>query len=139
MNLLKSKSIVFLSPNREGTLSEESVPVTSEGLGSSDFSVPVSVDEPVRRPQIPGLIKPPGVIPNLASTTLPEDDILFQWRLRRKMEKARDWAQSQQQHTRHGNIFSWQPSVSFNPPGGEQDHPCKVAILNIILCVCIYI
>ncbi|XP_008321764.1 proline and serine-rich protein 3 isoform X2 [Cynoglossus semilaevis] len=109
----------------EGTLSEESVPVTSEGLGSSDFSVPVSVDEPVRRPQIPGLIKPPGVIPNLASTTLPEDDILFQWRLRRKMEQARDWAQSQQQHTRHGNIFSWQPSVSFNPPGGEQDHPCK--------------
>ncbi|XP_061094288.1 proline and serine-rich protein 3 isoform X2 [Conger conger] len=84
----------------EHSLSSSSIPISSEGLGCSDLSSPVSVDEPVQRPVVPSFINPttalnsgpvamPSVAALLASRTRPEDDILFQWRLRRKMEQAR--------------------------------------------------
>lgn len=50
------------------------------------------------------------VIPTLVPPIHPEEDILFQWRLRRKMEKAREWAQAQQHfspedlHSTHLNM-----------------------------------
>ncbi|XP_062322642.1 proline and serine-rich protein 3 isoform X1 [Osmerus eperlanus] len=93
----------------EHSVSSGSVPISSEGLACSDFSSPVSVDEPVRRPTIPSLIDSTTVNPRTASfhanpvlkplgrsanRTRPEEDILFQWRLRRKMENARLWPQS---------------------------------------------
>lgn len=83
-------------------LEEDSLPVSSDGVGCSDFSSPISADEPVRRPIISSLHPcniakdSPRVIPPLVTPTHPEEDILFQWRLRRKMEKAREWTQAQQ-------------------------------------------
>ncbi|XP_049322962.1 proline and serine-rich protein 3 [Astyanax mexicanus] len=96
----------------ENSLSSGSsgLPISSEGLGCTDFSSPVSVDEPVRRPIVPGLmdtanllsassvsrgglIPAPSMLGTRGSRTRPEDDILFQWRLRRKMEQARQWSE----------------------------------------------
>ncbi|XP_026880294.2 proline and serine-rich protein 3 isoform X2 [Electrophorus electricus] len=87
------------------------VPISSVGLGCSDFSSPVTVDEPIRRPITPGfmdsanlltVLKPSEGSPLSAQPALgteeqcyrPEGDILFQWRLRRKMEQAREWSQT---------------------------------------------
>ncbi|KAK2831605.1 hypothetical protein Q7C36_016691 [Tachysurus vachellii] len=87
----------------EHTLSSGSsgLPISSEGLGSSDFSDPLSVDEPIRKPTFPSLIDTANLITpkdtaatapeSVGSRPRPEDDILFQWRLRRKMEQARQW------------------------------------------------
>ncbi|KAM6995334.1 proline and serine-rich protein 3 [Tautogolabrus adspersus] len=91
----------------EYTLNDGSIHVSSEGLGCSDFSSPCSIEEPVRRPLIPGvttsaaemassdsiqayLSQKPSFVPSLEPPTRPEDDILFQWRLRRKIEQARE-------------------------------------------------
>ncbi|CAL9705942.1 unnamed protein product [Knipowitschia caucasica] len=82
----------------EFPLEDDSLPVSSEGIGSSEFSSPVSADEPVRKPIISSLPKY-----NTATPLRPEEDILFQWRLRRKMEKAREWTQAQQ----HFDPYSW--------------------------------
>ncbi|XP_029958025.1 proline and serine-rich protein 3 [Salarias fasciatus] len=117
-------------------LGEGSVPVSSEGLGSSDFSPPVTVDEPVRRPLIPSLIKQTTVQERLNSihgassqkpvghsfpaATRPEEDILFQWRLRRKMEQARDWTQPPQSSSfLHPSLGRPSPG-SLLPPGSGQ-------------------
>ncbi|XP_026227495.1 proline and serine-rich protein 3 [Anabas testudineus] len=107
----------------ECTLSDGSIPVSSEGLGFSDFSSPVSVDEPVQRPLIPSLLtttvkvssdSQKSVIPSLVTPTRPEEDILFQWRLRRKMEQAREWPQSIRHSSLQGSTLSWQaPSLSY--------------------------
>ncbi|XP_050931812.1 proline and serine-rich protein 3 isoform X2 [Lates calcarifer] len=108
----------------------------SEGVGCSDFSSPVSIDEPVRRPFIPSLIKSTtvkvssnsdkavssqkSIIPSLGPPTRPEEDILFQWRLRRKMEQARDWPPSLQHSSLHRPTLSWQaPSLSPSSTGGQ--------------------
>ncbi|MGH0188700.1 UNVERIFIED_CONTAM: hypothetical protein FKN15_030641 [Acipenser sinensis] len=81
----------------ESSLSGSSAPVSSEGVGSSSLSSPVSADEPVHGPRVPSLIDPTtGVLsaarlPRLSlPRARPEEDILFQWRLRRKMELARE-------------------------------------------------
>lgn len=121
----------------ECTLGGGSIPVSSEGLACSDFSSPVSVDEPVRRPLIPSLIKSttakakldsvqamssqksPG-FPSSVPPRRPQEDILFQWRLRRKMEQAREWSQSQQHSSLHGSTFSWQgPSLHHPSANGH--------------------
>ncbi|XP_050959411.1 proline and serine-rich protein 3 [Labeo rohita] len=94
----------------EHSLSSGSVPISSEGLGCSDFSSSVSTDEPVRRPFVPTLTgstnKPslckgtsfPPAVGSERSGVRREDDILFQWRLRRKMEQARQWSQEAPSH-----------------------------------------
>ncbi|XP_035019360.2 proline and serine-rich protein 3 isoform X2 [Hippoglossus stenolepis] len=121
--------------DQECSLSDGSVPVSSEGLGSSDFSSPVRIDELVRRPLIPGLItsttakissysnqavgSQTSVIPSLRPPTRPEEDILFQWRLRRKMEQAREWPQSLQHSSRHGTTVNWPASSLRHPSAGE--------------------
>ncbi|KAM4601210.1 proline and serine-rich protein 3 [Polymixia lowei] len=118
----------------ECSVSSGSIPISSEGLGCSDFSSPVSVDEPVRRPLVPSLMEAittavnpssaslhvgpstkPSTTASLVPHTRPEEDILFQWRLRRKMEQARQWPQSQSQQysSLHRPTFSWQ-SPGFN-------------------------
>ncbi|XP_035988073.1 proline and serine-rich protein 3 isoform X2 [Fundulus heteroclitus] len=116
--------------------SDGDFPVSSDGLGCSDFSSPVSVDEPVRQPLIPSVLKPTAVrvipewaraapfqksvIPTMTPPTRPEDDILFQWRLRRKMEQARGWSQSMKQSGLQDSAFSWQaPSLVHQSAGGQ--------------------
>uniref|UniRef100_UPI0037E7E1A2 proline and serine-rich protein 3 isoform X2 n=1 Tax=Semicossyphus pulcher TaxID=241346 RepID=UPI0037E7E1A2 len=110
------------------TLNDGSIQVSSEGLGCSDFSSPVSVDEPVRRTLITAKARSdsaqawssqkPSIIPSLVPPTRPEEDILFQWRLRRKMEQARDWPQ--QHSSLHGPTFSWQaPSLGQTSASGQ--------------------
>ncbi|XP_069041409.1 proline and serine-rich protein 3 isoform X2 [Lepisosteus oculatus] len=82
----------------ETSLSSSSIPVSSEGLGTLDSSSRFSMDEPVRRPTVPSLLDPTtGLVtlaplprPSAGGRPRPEDDILFQWRLRRKMELARE-------------------------------------------------
>ncbi|XP_077063964.1 proline and serine-rich protein 3 isoform X7 [Siphateles boraxobius] len=81
----------------EYSLSSGSVPISSEGLGCSDFSSPVSTDEPVRRPVMSTLMGSIN-IGSEGSGVRREDDILFQWRLRRKMEQARRWSQEAPSH-----------------------------------------
>ncbi|XP_074162807.1 proline and serine-rich protein 3 isoform X2 [Sminthopsis crassicaudata] len=77
-----------ISSSSSGSHDEDtSIPVSSEGLPS--FSPPFTSDPgpgphhrkppPLTRTQVP-----------LPSVAHPEDDILFQWRLRRKMEVARE-------------------------------------------------
>ncbi|XP_059194507.1 proline and serine-rich protein 3 [Centropristis striata] len=116
--------------------SDGSVPVSSEGLGCSDFSSPVSVDEPVQRTFIPSFIKStakvssgslqtvsskkPSVTPSLAPPKCREEDILFQWRLRRKIEQAREWPPSLQHLSLQGPTFSWQASSSSHPSASGQ-------------------
>ncbi|KAE8288658.1 Proline and serine-rich protein 3 [Larimichthys crocea] len=120
----------------ECTLGDGSVHVSSDGLGCSDFSSPVSVYEPVRRPFIPNMIKSTAkasldsdqiasshkasVVPSLVPPTRPEEDILFQWRLRRKIEQARDWPQSVQHSSLHGPTFSWHAPSLNNPSASGQ-------------------
>ncbi|XP_008283222.1 proline and serine-rich protein 3 isoform X2 [Stegastes partitus] len=120
----------------ECPLSDGSVPVSSEGVGCSDFSSPVSVDEPVRQPLVPSLIKSTAVnpssdpfhaalskksiIPPSGPPTCPEQDILFQWRLRRKMEQARERPQFLQPSGLHGSTFSWQAPILSHPSAGGQ-------------------
>ncbi|KAJ8289770.1 hypothetical protein GJAV_G00005140 [Gymnothorax javanicus] len=79
----------------EHSISSSSLPISSDGVGSSNLSSPIGVDEPIQRPVVSTLINPttalncgPLVMP---PRTRPENDILFQWRLRRKMEQARHW------------------------------------------------
>ncbi|XP_053183561.1 proline and serine-rich protein 3 [Scomber japonicus] len=121
-------------------LSDRSILVSSEGLACSDFSSPISIDEPVQRPLIPSLIKSttvktgpdfmssqkPPDFPSLVPPTCPEEDILFQWRLRRKMEQARECSQPQQHSGLHGSTFSWQgPGVRYplaNAQAYKQSH-----------------
>ncbi|XP_030068148.1 proline and serine-rich protein 3 [Microcaecilia unicolor] len=88
-----------------------SAAVSSEGLGSSPSSYTTSKEgESVQKSLIPSLLDPslgtvspvqwlrPVSMPSPAIHVLPssgcqpEEDILFQWRLRRKMEQARDGA-----------------------------------------------
>ncbi|XP_060936479.1 LOW QUALITY PROTEIN: proline and serine-rich protein 3 [Limanda limanda] len=121
--------------DQECSLSDGSVPVSSEGLGCSDFSSPVRIDEPLQRPLIPGFITSTtakissyssqavsaqtSVIPSLRPPTRPEEDILFQWRLRRKMEQAREWPQSLQHSSHHGTRVNWPASSLRHPSAGE--------------------
>ncbi|XP_029360342.1 proline and serine-rich protein 3 isoform X2 [Echeneis naucrates] len=136
--------------DHEGTLSEESIPVTSEGLGCSDFSSSVSRDEPVRPPLIPNLIKSTtanpslvtlqavssqkSALPSMGPTTRPEEDILFQWRLRRKMEQARERSQSLKHSSLQSTAFSWKaPSLNHSSAGGQQhqsNYPPECTQLN---------
>lgn len=120
----------------ECSVSDGSIPVSSEGLGCSDFSSPISIDEPVKQPLIPSFIKntiakassdsahavssQKSVIPSLVPPTHPEEDILFQWRLRRKMEQAREQPLSVQASSPY--MFSRQvPKLSY-PSVTEQVH-----------------
>ncbi|XP_034553468.1 proline and serine-rich protein 3 isoform X2 [Notolabrus celidotus] len=119
------------------TMNDGSIHVSPEGLGCSDFSSPLSIDEPVRRPLIPDVTtsanakafsdsiqaltsQKSSVIPSLVPRTHPEEDILFQWRLRRKIEQARE---SSQQHSGlHSAKLSWQsPSLSQTSARGKAD------------------
>lgn len=115
----------------ECSLNDGSIPVSSEGLGCSGLSSPYSVDEPVRQPFIPEVVRSttataktnsdsnqafqkPAVIPSVVPSTRPEEDILFQWRLRRKMEQARE------QHSSYGPTFNWQlPTLSYTSGCGQ--------------------
>ncbi|XP_017281919.1 proline and serine-rich protein 3 isoform X2 [Kryptolebias marmoratus] len=114
-----------------------SIPVSSDGLGCSDFSSPVTVDEPVRQPLIPIMIKPTAdaisdsvhvlssqktAIPALVPPTRPEEDILFQWRLRRKMEQARELSQSVQRTSYHDAAFNWQAPSLIQPSASRQPY-----------------
>ncbi|KAJ8332808.1 hypothetical protein SKAU_G00417040 [Synaphobranchus kaupii] len=110
----------------EHSLSSSSLPISSEGLGCSDLSSPVSIDELVQRPVVASLIDPttvlnsgaiamPSVSALLAPHTRREDDILFQWRLRRKMEQARQWPLPRSQ-----GPAAHQPQVSSLPPQVQQ-------------------
>uniref|UniRef100_UPI003AAD0C3C proline and serine-rich protein 3 isoform X1 n=1 Tax=Centroberyx gerrardi TaxID=166262 RepID=UPI003AAD0C3C len=118
--------------------SDGSIPISSEGLGCSDFSSPISVDEPVRRPLIPSLMESAtvqagpsqksSVTPSLVHHTRPEEDILFQWRLRRKMEQAREGPQSQQYSSLHRSTFSWQSPGLHQPSVSGQTHKQQQSI-----------
>ncbi|XP_072316588.1 proline and serine-rich protein 3 isoform X2 [Eucyclogobius newberryi] len=106
----------------EFCLEEDSLPVSSDGIGCSDFSSPVSADESVRKPMISSLPKYniakdlPSVMPSSVTPLHREEDILFQWRLRRKMENAREWSQSKQ----HFNPRGWQGFNKSQPLHSEQ-------------------
>lgn len=112
-----------LLQNGDFCLEEDSLPASSDGVGCSDFSSPVSADEPVRRP-ISSLYQcniaknSPLVIPPRVAPTRPEEDILFQWRLRGKMEKAREWSQAQEHFNQRDLHFAHpvMTSQTFHPP-----------------------
>ncbi|KAL4657712.1 proline and serine-rich protein 3 isoform X1, partial [Arapaima gigas] len=103
-----------LLQSSEHSISSSSIPVSSEGL-ASNLSSPVSAEELVQQPTVSGFmdlptagpVNPAVLAPGplyrsstkylSAPCTRPEDDILFQWRLRRKMEQARQWSLQQTQ------------------------------------------
>lgn len=61
-----------------------------------------------------------SALPSLVPPTRPEEDILFQWRLRRKIEQAREWPQSLQHSSLRGPTFSWQtPNLSHASASGQ--------------------
>ncbi|XP_028985701.1 proline and serine-rich protein 3 isoform X2 [Betta splendens] len=122
----------------ESTLSDGSAPVSSDGLGCSDFSSPVTVDEPVKSTVIPSIIQSFTVrtdsdplrattttkfdSSSLVTRTRPGEDILFQWRLRRKMEQARERSQSARHTSLHDPTFSWQDPSLTNSLATGQDY-----------------
>lgn len=65
-----------------------------------------------------------SVMPSLVPPTRPEEDILFQWRLRRKMEQARERPLSVQASSPHA--FGWQSMRLSYPSISEQAY--KVGI-----------
>ncbi|KAG9482828.1 hypothetical protein GDO78_011455, partial [Eleutherodactylus coqui] len=79
----------------ESSLSSEG-PVSSEGLGSSPMSNVSSSECGGRRTRLPLLDAAPVAavlrpnLPSVRAHPAPEEDILYQWRLRRKMEQARE-------------------------------------------------
>ncbi|XP_030638865.1 proline and serine-rich protein 3 [Chanos chanos] len=85
----------------EQSLGSDSFIISSEGMGCSNLSSPISVDEPVRRPAVPSLLLSVSggkAVPSLSGTSAiktplrPEDDILFRWRLMRKYDLAKQHA-----------------------------------------------
>lgn len=58
------------------------------------------------------------VPPSLVTPQQPEEDILFQWRLRRKMEQAREGPRNVQHPSLHVPTFGWQ-SQTFNHPAAN--------------------
>lgn len=72
--------------------------------------------------------------PSLVNPQRPEEDILFQWRLRRKMEQAREgpW---HMQHTRlHGPTVTWQiPTLNHPPATGPLFKVRLACVTNTIL------
>lgn len=53
--------------------------------------------------------------PSLVTPQWPAEDILFQWRLRRKMEQAREGPRHVQHPSLHGPTFSWQSQTFHHP------------------------
>ncbi|XP_034612405.1 proline and serine-rich protein 3 isoform X2 [Trachemys scripta elegans] len=106
----------------ESSLSS-TIPVSSEGLRStppsstadSDQALPcpshLSLLEPSPEP-LPLACWPPAHIPQCSSSTRPEDDILFQWRLRRKMEQA-------SQAGRSLPLLGWRTKLARGPRTGD--------------------
>lgn len=73
----------------------------------------------------------PSVIPPLVPSTRREDDILFQWRLRRKIEQAREWPRSLQHSSLHGPTFSWQMPSLNHPSDRGQAYKVEVIVYDI--------
>lgn len=70
-----------------------------------------------------------SVNPTVTPPTRPEEDILFQWRLRRKMEQARGSSQSVKQSGLHDSDFSWQAPSLVNALASEL--PQKVRFKSV--------
>lgn len=88
---------------------------TFAALGNSGVAKPTSFPKSI-------------VAHSLVTPLLPEEDILFQWRLRRKIEQARECPQPLQQL--HGPTFSWQAPNFCNPSDSRGAYKVKV-----IFCV----
>ncbi|TSN03402.1 Proline and serine-rich protein 3 [Bagarius yarrelli] len=144
---LQERAKRLLQRSEHSLSGSSGVPVSSEGLGCSDFSDSIGVDEAIRRPTIPSLIDtanlmtPCGLLPAatapgpVRSRPKPEDDILFQWRLRRKMEQAREWS-----HTSSYSSAFHQPLLSRlalqTQPGFSLTHAPVEATGNVSTPAC---
>nr|XP_042708719.1 proline and serine-rich protein 3 isoform X4 [Chrysemys picta bellii] len=106
----------------ESSLSS-TIPVSSEGLRSTPPSSTVDSDQALPCPSRLSLLEPspeplplacwpPAHIPQCSSSTRPEDDILFQWRLRRKMEQA-------SQAGRSLPLPGWRTKLAWGPRTGD--------------------
>ncbi|XP_065430664.1 proline and serine-rich protein 3 isoform X4 [Chrysemys picta bellii] len=106
----------------ESSLSS-TIPVSSEGLRSTPPSSTVDSDQALPCPSHLSLLEPspeplplacwpPAHIPQCSSSTRPEDDILFQWRLRRKMEQA-------SQAGRSLPLPGWRTKLAWGPRTGD--------------------
>ncbi|XP_053743309.1 proline and serine-rich protein 3 isoform X2 [Synchiropus splendidus] len=90
---LQERASRLLRTDGDCSVYDDSPPVSSEGLGCTDFHLP-SFDDPIQRLSSASLLKTTRLGSDGAPTmpsgvpARPEDDILFQWRLRRKMERA---------------------------------------------------
>ncbi|XP_061675426.1 proline and serine-rich protein 3 isoform X2 [Syngnathoides biaculeatus] len=129
-----------LLQRRDSILSSVSIPVSSEGLGCSDRSSSVSINETAHRPLMNTSIKSTAAtgwsdsalaVPvrrytfnsSMSPHTRPEDDILSQWRLRRKMEQAGERVHSMRNSEFYTPTFKGRaPSLHFSSVNG---HPCK--------------
>lgn len=74
------------------------------------------------------------MLPSLVPPTHPEEDILFQWRLRRKMELARERPPSHQYSSVHGSSFNYQGHSLYCSTASGQTH--KVRVMKGILIPC---
>ncbi|XP_039368065.1 proline and serine-rich protein 3 isoform X2 [Mauremys reevesii] len=106
----------------ESSLSS-TIPVSSEGLRSTPPSSTMDLDQALPSPShlslpepspepLPPACWPPACIPQCSSSTRPEDDILFQWRLRRKMEQA-------SQAGRSLPLLDWRTQLAWGPRMGH--------------------
>lgn len=75
--------------------------------------------------------------PSLVSPQRPEEDILFQWRLRRKMEQAREGPWHMQHTKLHGPAVSWQNPTLNQPPANG--HLFKVRLSCVTNTILLYI
>ncbi|XP_050786539.1 proline and serine-rich protein 3 isoform X2 [Gopherus flavomarginatus] len=101
----------------ESSLSS-TIPVSSEGLHSTPPSSTADSDQALPSPSHLSLPEPspepwpPARIPQCSSSIRPEDDILFQWRLRRKMEQA-------SQADRSLPLLDWRTQLAWGPRMGH--------------------
>ncbi|XP_067399052.1 proline and serine-rich protein 3 [Emydura macquarii macquarii] len=109
----------------ESSLSS-TVPVSSEGLHSTPESSTPDSDQPLPGPPHLSLLEPsseparrlPARIPPCTSSTSPEEDILFQWRLRRKMEQASQAVGSLP-------LMGWSTQLAWGPRMGDRAFPVR--------------
>lgn len=79
----------------------------------------------------PASFKKSVFTPSLVTPLRPEEDILFQWRLRRKLEQARECPQPLQRLSLHGPTFNWQTPSVYSPSDSRGAYKVKVIFLSL--------
>lgn len=71
----------------------------------------------------------------LMTSSRPEEDILFQWRLRRKLEQARECPQPLQRLSLHGPTLNWQTPNNCSPSDTREAYKVSYSFSSLTFLV----